>query len=312
MRPFDYAELGSGDLACVMWHSQARGETVAYPWYAPVLRGPSNETDALFVDGRNLSKVYRKGYRRPLDEHIKGMYPTDAIFTDPVGGLMVCVPRVSVRRHFDGIRHLEAVQATRTPIDIRPLLDILHLSSGTAGTTGSWLLGAAKPSDLDLVVHDVVQAARTADIIRRLLREQLVERLPGYWGRSFHHRRFRFHGWKICVRCPAPRDVLHDFTFDTTDAAVVHEVRCVVVDASHSHCTPSIYEVRMVDAGLAWDAGCVLPIVSSDGSHAFAFGVGDRIRLRDCILYRSRKGCAFIACHLGNPEGLTPVQEQCA
>lgn len=308
MRAFDYAELSSGDLACLMWHNEACGGTVAYPWYATTFHGVA-DADTLRIDGRSLVKIYQKGRRQPLDEHIQRVHQTHAI-TDPVGGLMVRIAPIGVRRHFDGVRHLEAVLAARTPIDIRPLLDTLHLSTGIAGTTGSWLLGASQPSDLDLVVHDVAQAARTADIIRGLLREQVVERLPGYWGRSFHHRRFRFQGWKICVRCPAPPDVLNEFTLEATSAAEVHEVRCSVVDASYSHCTPSVYKIRMIDEGIAWGAGSVFSLVSSDGSHAFAFGVGDHIRLRHCKLYSSRNGREFLACHLGNPEGLTPVQEQ--
>jgi hypothetical protein len=309
MRPFDYAELRSGDLACVMWDNQAYGGTVAYPWYSTLSGDVSSNTDALFVLGRYVTKIYRKGYRAPLDEHIRNAYPSHAI-TDAVGGLMVRLTTETVCRHLDGVRHLAEAITTRTPLDVRPLLDALKLSTGCTGTTGSWLLGTSQPSDLDLVVHDVMQAAETADIIRRLLREQVVERLPGYWGRSFHHRRFRFRGWKICVRCPAPPKVLNDFTVAATGAAAVDAVGCTVVDASYSHCTPSIYQVRMLDEGSAWDAGCIFPLVSSDGSHAFAFEAGTRLRLRNCSLYRSRNQHEFLACHLGNPEGVTPDQEQ--
>lgn len=302
MRPFDYVRLWTGDYACVMWHNATCDRVVAYPWYQP---STVRDDSTVRLDGRDLRKIYRKGHRAKLDERIQTGYARFAV-EDPIGGAMIRLEPDLLERHFDGAEHLGSVLRTATPVDLRPLLDLLRLSPEAVSTTGSWLVGAARPSDLDFVVHDPIRAAETAQVIRRLLRTGTVGRLPGYWGRPFHHRRFIFAGWKICIRCPPPVALVTEYIHGATCAGTAPEASCTVVDASMGHCTPSIYAVGMSATGPHWSSGEVLPLLSSDGSHAFAFENGERLRLSDVRMYSSSRHQIFLVCHLGYPDGIVP------
>ena len=252
-----------------------------------------------------ISKIYHQKQRGALDAFVRQHHSAVAV-EDPLGGCMIALKSANIEKWFDGRAHFIKAFGSKEPMDFRPLLDLFSASSATIASTGSWLLGRSTLADLDLVVHDVDTGRRAADAIRHLLKSESDARLPGYWNRPYHHRRFLFRGREICVRCSTPSQITEAYTRPATYLGAIFSLTCQVVDDSLGHCTPSLYLVRVETGGAAWRAGDVLPLLSSESRHALAFGRGERLCLDGIQAFFSDQTQAFLVCQMGAVDGIRP------
>ena len=302
--PFDYVRLTGGDYACVMRSSGNTSGGLAIPWYSS--RQTSTITRAVKIEGQLARKLYRQKSRVDLDAFIHLHYP-HALVADPLGGCVVDLAKTAVEHRFDGCKHFQASHAARRPIDLRPLLELLAAAPEMISSTGSWLLGIDTPADIDLVIHDNATGMRAARAIRLLIASRPEARVQGYWGRAHHHRRFQFGGWEICVRCSLPDALVEEYTRCAQFTGGVSGMACQVIDDSFGHCTPSMYFVKVERAGQKWEAGQMVPLISSESRHSFAFRSGERLYLDGIHAFVSSQGQPFLACHMGTVDGIRPV-----
>lgn len=303
-RPFDYIKLASGDHACIMWRNMKHFSTVAYPWYSYQAR--NNESSLERPGTLRFGKIYLDKQRSALDQFMHSNYE-NALVEDPIGGCMIDVRRCNIECRFDGLAHFQNVFSNHRSLDLRPLVDLLGVSPNVLGTTGSWLLGKAVPTDLDIVVHDFDAGKSAANAIRRYIRRHAAAQLPGYWNRPYHHRRFRHSNWEICLRSYPPTYVTDTFTCQSSLLGTVSGVTCEVVDDTFGHCTPSIYSVSLETSGDIYSRGQVIQLISSESKHAFAFSNGDRLYLDGVLILSNDPLNTYLSCQMGDVDAIRPI-----
>ncbi len=301
LEPFDYVELATGELVCVMWRYQGQGyESVGYVIYVPFAGGRLGPTR--YLGGRKYEKLYWCKNKAAHDYYVRKQ-PLRAA-EDRIGGLMVRVQVKDVKRVLPCRGVIGAICKEGLPIGVERALSFLRVDPETAGLTGSSLLDRdITGRDLDVVLYDCNVARTAARDVRRFVAANPAARLPGHWGRAWHHRRFRVEGVEVCPKVPLPQEVV---------AALPRAERWrrldgggVVVNAEYGHCMPAVYEVEV--AGSAGSGR--LRVLSAESAHCMAFLPGDWVQLNGVRLWVSSRE-RFGAISMGKPNALRPAADR--
>jgi hypothetical protein len=298
LRPFDYVELKSGDLACVMWEKTSVSANVGFVFYSssPVIPAGIGIT----FGRRNVWKVFKDKERTFHDCYVVRQYPHQAV-VDEVGGQMICLPNELISRHYSALKSLQMQLEAGSEILVNALR-LLKLSPQTTGITGSVMLGRSDPPDLDLIIYDSSEGASTAGFLRTWIHSNKCSWLPGYWGRQHHHRRFKLMDHEVCPKFPLPEKLMKvPVKYIGKIDHITGSITCNI----WGHCSPSMYSLKVNTSRDFLQNGAEVYIFSSESAHSFAFNVGDDVVLQRCDAWHTSDGI-MLTIQMGDVHAFRP------
>ena len=292
--PCDYVELQNGDYLYVQSGFCVRWPTGLVTYLGNDVSKPQS----------GIRKLLTAGTRSIHDQYIRSNWRTHTV-DDPLAGWMVAPTQECIRNVLSGRNCFARLFDAQR--EVRQIATYLGVIPGEVGVTGSTLIHSTMKSDFDIVVYDQTLGHTVAARIRDMIQRYQSCRVPGRWGSSHHHRRFRIGRLVVCPRFPLPQMALAPFR-DIIGVSLVSDLRLKIVNNYWGHCVPSLYTVEVLHNSNTCESADTHYLLSFDIRHSMAFRVGDTITVSSARRTTSTTGTVVFTLQFGESDAIKPIQ----